>query len=52
MIGLKKSGEIEWKAFGPAESKYAWDYLKLVKTIPAEQAFMPLAQSTCYLVKR
>ncbi len=41
-----------WEVKKPAESKYAWDYLKLVKTIPAEQAFMPLAQSTCYLVKR
>jgi branched-chain amino acid transport system substrate-binding protein len=41
-----------WQVKTPAESKYPWDYLKLVKTIPAEQAFMPLAQSTCYLVKR
>ena len=36
----------------PAESKYAWDYLKPVKTIPAAQAFMPLEQSSCYLVKK
>lgn len=41
-----------WQVKTPAESKYPWDYLKLVKTIPGEQAFMPLAQSTCYLVKR
>lgn len=41
-----------WEVKSPAESKYAWDYLKLVKTIPAEQAFMPLSQSTCSLVKR
>lgn len=41
-----------WQVKTPAESKYAWDYLKLVKTIPGEQAFMPLAQSACYLVKR
>lgn len=41
-----------WEVKKPAESKYAWDYLKLIKTIPADQAFMPLAQSTCYLVKR
>lgn len=40
-----------WQVKTPAESKYPWDYLKLVKTIPGEQAFMPLAQSTCYLVK-
>jgi branched-chain amino acid transport system substrate-binding protein len=25
----------------PAESKYAWDYYKIVKTIPAAQAFQP-----------
>jgi branched-chain amino acid transport system substrate-binding protein len=41
-----------WEVKSPAESKYAWDYLKLVKTIPAAQAFMPLEQSTCYLVKK
>ena len=41
-----------WQVKTPAESKYPWDYLKLVKTIPGEQAFMPLAQSTCYLVKK
>ena len=36
----------------PAESKAAWDYYKLVATIPAEQAFQPLAQSKCPLVKK
>ena len=41
-----------WQVKTPAESKYPWDYLKLVKTIPGEQAFMPLAQSSCYLVKK
>ncbi|GAP38021.1 ABC transporter substrate-binding protein [Piscinibacter sakaiensis] len=41
-----------WEVKSPAESKYPWDYLKPVKTIPADQAFMPLAQSSCYLVKR
>lgn len=41
-----------WEVKSPAESKYAWDYLKLVKTIPAAQAFMPLEQSSCYLVKK
>jgi len=41
-----------WEVKSPAESKYAWDYLKLIKTIPGEQAFMPLSQSTCYLAKR
>lgn len=36
----------------PAESKGPWDYLKLVSTIPAEQAFKPLDLSTCALVKK
>ena len=36
----------------PAESKYPWDYFKLVATIPADQAFMSLSKSTCPLVKK
>jgi branched-chain amino acid transport system substrate-binding protein len=36
----------------PAESKYPWDYYKLVETIPAEEAFKPLSQSECPLVKK
>jgi branched-chain amino acid transport system substrate-binding protein len=36
----------------PAESKYAWDYFKLVSTIPADEAFRPLSQSACPLVKK
>lgn len=41
-----------WQVKTPAESKAPWDYLKPVATIPAERAFQPLAQSTCYLVKK
>jgi branched-chain amino acid transport system substrate-binding protein len=36
----------------PAESKEPWDYLTLRRTIPAAQAFRPLAESGCPLVKR
>jgi branched-chain amino acid transport system substrate-binding protein len=36
----------------PSESKGPWDYYKLVATIPADQAFLPLAQSKCPLVKK
>jgi branched-chain amino acid transport system substrate-binding protein len=36
----------------PAESKGAWDYYKLVATIPADQAFQPLSESKCPLVKK
>jgi len=34
----------------PAESKAPWDYYKLVATIPADDAFQPLAESRCPLV--
>ncbi|MFY4256438.1 ABC transporter substrate-binding protein [Achromobacter xylosoxidans] len=36
----------------PSESKRDWDYYKLVRKIPAEQAFRPLDQGGCALVKR
>ncbi|MBC7582331.1 ABC transporter substrate-binding protein [Tardiphaga sp. vice352] len=36
----------------PAESKGPWDYYKTVATIPAEEAFTPLAKSTCALLKK
>jgi branched-chain amino acid transport system substrate-binding protein len=36
----------------PAESKYPWDYYKLIATIPAEEAFRPLAESQCPLAKK
>ncbi len=36
----------------PSESNYPWDYYKLKATIPAEQAFLPLARSVCPLVKK
>ena len=36
----------------PAESKGAWDYYKQVSVLPAEQAFRPLAESECPLVKK
>ena len=33
----------------PDESKGAWDYYKLLSTIPAEQAFRPLGEGGCEL---
>jgi len=36
----------------PAESKAPWDYYKIRATIPAEQAFRPLDQGGCELVKK
>ncbi|NMK46523.1 ABC transporter substrate-binding protein [Achromobacter sp. Bel] len=41
---------VEVKA--PKESKAAWDYYKIVKTVPGDQAFMPLAESQCKLAKK
>jgi branched-chain amino acid transport system substrate-binding protein len=35
----------------PEESKYPWDYLKVVATIPADKAFRPPSEE-CSLVKR
>ncbi|MCC7069022.1 MAG: ABC transporter substrate-binding protein [Burkholderiales bacterium] len=35
----------------PAESKKAWDYLKIVKTIPGDQVFTTKAESKCALWK-
>lgn len=34
----------------PGESKYAWDYYKLLATTPADQAFRPLDAGGCPLV--
>ncbi|MGB6055004.1 MAG: ABC transporter substrate-binding protein [Burkholderiaceae bacterium] len=35
----------------PSESKYPWDYYTLKAVIPAEQAFRPLSEGGCPLVK-
>ncbi len=36
----------------PAESKTPWDYYNVRQTIPAAEAFQPLSQSRCPLVKK
>jgi branched-chain amino acid transport system substrate-binding protein len=36
----------------PDQSKGPWDYYKLVHTIPASEAFRPLDQGGCPLVKK
>jgi len=41
-----------WQVKKPEESKAPWDYVKLVKTIPADQAWRPLADGGCPLVKK
>jgi branched-chain amino acid transport system substrate-binding protein len=35
----------------PSESKEPWDYYKTLATIPADEAFRPLKDGGCYLVK-
>ncbi len=35
----------------PDEKSSEWDYSKLLATIPAEEAFQPLSESTCSLIK-
>jgi len=35
----------------PAESRHEWDLLKVVATTPAEQAFRPLAEGGCKLIR-
>jgi len=36
----------------PSESKGPWDYYKLIGTTPGDQAFRPLSESACPLVKK
>ncbi len=40
-----------WQVKTPAESKGPWDYLKLLATVPADQAFRPMSEGGCPLVK-
>jgi branched-chain amino acid transport system substrate-binding protein len=40
-----------FQAKTPAESKAPWDYLKLVATTPAEQAFRPVADGGCPFIR-
>lgn len=40
-----------YQAKTPAETTGGWDYSKLVATIPAADAFQPLAESTCPLLR-
>ncbi|MCT9013384.1 ABC transporter substrate-binding protein [Cupriavidus gilardii] len=35
-----------------AESKYPWDYYKVLATVPGDQAFIPPSKSKCPLLKR
>lgn len=41
-----------WEVKKPEESKYPWDYYKLVAKIPGEQAFASLEENACKYVKQ
>jgi branched-chain amino acid transport system substrate-binding protein len=36
----------------PDESKGPWDYYKLISTTPGAEAFRPLSESECPLIKK
>ena len=36
----------------PSESKYAWDYFKVIEIVPGEQVTRPLAEGDCPLVRK
>ena len=36
----------------PDESKSDWDLLDIVSTIPADEAYIPISESACSLVKQ
>ncbi|MDA8249973.1 MAG: ABC transporter substrate-binding protein [Rhodospirillales bacterium] len=36
----------------PQQSKYPWDYLEIVKTVPGAEAFRPASESACPLLKK
>jgi branched-chain amino acid transport system substrate-binding protein len=36
----------------PAESKDSWDLVKIIKIIPGDEAFRPLSESECPLLKK
>ncbi len=35
----------------PEESHYPWDYYKLLATVPMEQAFRPMSEGGCPMVR-
>jgi branched-chain amino acid transport system substrate-binding protein len=41
-----------WEVKKPSESKGPWDYYKPISTTPPDEAFRPLSESACPLVKK
>jgi branched-chain amino acid transport system substrate-binding protein len=40
-----------WQVKSPSESKEPWDYMKPLASVPADQAFRPMSEGGCPLVK-
>ena len=49
--GLKIHPAYLFEVKSPEESKRPWDYYKLIATIPGDEAFRPLSEGGCPLVK-
>ena len=49
---LKEMSTYLMQAKTPEESKAEWDLAKIVATIPGDQAFRPLSEGGCPLVKK
>ena len=54
---LREDGRVErdmylFQVKTPGESKYQYDYYKQLATIPAAEAFRPLGESACPLIKK
>ena len=49
--GLMEHDMYIMKVKTPSESKYPWDYFKLIQTMSGDQAFGKLADSACPLIK-
>jgi len=41
-----------YRVKSPAESKRAWDYYHVIRTIPGDKAFRAAAESECPLLKQ
>ena len=55
--GIQPNGRVIHSAYlfevkKPSESKAPWDFYKLVGTVPGDQAFTPLSESKCALLKK
>jgi len=50
--GRKRHSMYVYEVKTPAESKAKWDYYKLIREVPADQAFRAPADSGCPLIKK